>query len=44
MDSYNELWSEFCRSGSIISYLSYKQTMAALNSLNEFEQDMRKDF
>ena len=32
MEDYNKLWSEFCHSGSIMSYLSYKQLQTSANN------------
>ena len=42
MENCNQLWSEFCRSGSIMSYLSYKQTVAVGSNSNELEQELQK--
>jgi len=39
MEGYNELWSEFCKSGSVMSYLSYKQIkIGGLSGLQQEEQ------
>ena len=42
MEENNKLWGEFCRSGSIMSYLSYKQKRPAIKEPLEFEMKIQE--